>query len=133
MEPVAILLLAAVATLILAVISYGLHFFVALKSPPSKRAAWTAGSAYLVTTSFAIFGGVPGYELIAPAAVIPGALIAFWYWRAEFRDQWIQNPDIGPDGITLANDDWRIGLLRLLLIIAVAAITVLLRRYLKGD
>jgi hypothetical protein len=113
--------------LMIAAFSSGLRYFVALSSPPTQRAAWTAGSAYLITTTILIFVGISGYELLVPLAALPGGLIAFWFWRLDFRRAWIEDPESIPDGLTLANDDWRIGVLQLLALIILAIGIALLR------
>ena len=40
---------------------------------------------------------------------IPPALVAYWFWRREFRRAWVDDNDI-PEGVSLANDDWKVGL-----------------------
>ena len=44
------LILVGIGLAVVGLISLILSFFLALKSPPSKRAGWTAGVAYLVAT-----------------------------------------------------------------------------------
>jgi hypothetical protein len=107
------LLIVGAAFAILAVISFALHFFVALRSPPTQRAGWTAGIAYVLTTMIFAFGGMGGFELLGPVLAFPAALIAFIYWRSDFRKGWIDHPEELPDGVTIANDDWLAGLIRL--------------------
>ncbi len=92
-------------------ITFVLHYFIALKSPPSQRAAWITGIAYLITT--VIFSGARDFGIYAPLAAIPGAIVVFWFWRMDFRRGWIADPEAVPEGASLANDDWRIGLLSL--------------------
>lgn len=126
------LIFAAMGLGIVAVASFVLQYFVALKSPPSQRAAWTAGLAYLAATAVFLFGGPAGAEYASALICLPGALIAFWFWRSEFRRAWINNPDDVPEGQSIANDDWRIGLLRLLALVVVAVGAVLIKRALRG-
>jgi hypothetical protein len=99
--------------LMIAIVSFGLRYFIALNARPSQRAAWIAGIAYLATTIFIIFGGAapPEYAIFVPLAALPGGLVAYWFWRREFRQGWIENAEDLPEGVTLANDDWRMGLL----------------------
>ena len=121
------LFLAAMCLAVMSVASFVLHYFIALKSTPPKRAAWTAGLAYLGTTLAFIFGGVEGYELIAPIAALPAGLIVFWYWRMDFRKSWVDDPELLPEGANLSNDDWRIGVAIVATVIVAAAFKVLLR------
>ncbi len=113
--------------LIITMISLGLKFFVALRSPPTQRAAWTAGLSYILTTMVFVFGGVEGYEWAAPLVALPGALIVFWFWRKDFRRGWVDDPERLADGRTLQNDDWLTGLLQLLGLFAVAALAAYVR------
>ena len=122
------LMMVAMELAIVAVLSFGLHYFVALNSPPSSRAAWTAGLAYLITSIIFAFGFIPGYEMLAPVAALPGGFLAFWFWRAEFRRGWIEDPGLAPEGATIANDDWRIGLIQLLGLIAAGAAAAIARQ-----
>jgi hypothetical protein len=127
------LLLAGVGLLVLAVASFALHYFIALRAPPSSRAAWTVGTAFLITAAIFTFGGVPGYEIAGTLAAIPGALIAFWFWRGEFRRGWIADPTSLPAGLSIANDDWRVGLVKLIGLLAASAVMVLVRRAIQGS
>jgi hypothetical protein len=105
------LLMAAIAFLALAVVTWLLHFFVALKSPPMRRAAWTAGVAYVIVAVAVPFSLPEESWWEVPLAAVPGALIAFWWWRSDFRRSWIDPSGDVPEGVELANDDWRIGLI----------------------
>lgn len=84
------LLIAGAGFVVTYVLGVVLNFFVALKSPPIRRAAWTIGIAYVVTsiaTVFAMFvaksdpsapsGPFPLDPLIAPLFIVPGALAVF--------------------------------------------------------
>jgi hypothetical protein len=126
------LLLVGIPFVIIAFVSWLLHYFVALNAPPTRRAAWTVGIAYVVASAFWLFGGPEGDRWEGPFAAIPGALIAFWWWRDDFRRGWIDDSDGVPEGVELANTDWRIGLLGVGLLIAVAALKVFLRQASAG-
>ncbi len=102
-----------------ALITWLLHYFVALRSTPLKRAAWIVGIAYLVLAAVCIVAVPLEYWWAAPLAPLPGALIAFWWWRNDFQRDWIDDAQGVPDEVELATDDWLIGLLQLL-----AAVTV---------
>jgi len=116
-----------VTLLVIAFVSWILHYFVALGSPPAKRAAWTSGIAYLVAAVFCAFAAPSDYWWAAPLAPVPAALIAFWWWRNDFRRDWIGDSHGAPEGVELATDDWRIGLLQLLGAITLALGVAVLR------
>ena len=116
----------AISLLIMWFISVLLHYFVALTAPPWKRAAWTAGIAYLVTSLAVTFVTAGNPAPWAPLIALPGGLIIFWYWHRAFRRAWIDSADDLPEGMSEANDDWRIAVLRLLAIFAlVVGVTAL--------
>ena len=105
--------------LLIAFISFALHYFVSLKAGPNKRAVWTAGLAYVIASFILMFSLPSEQALYAPLAAIPGGLIAFLFWRNDFQRDWIEGPDQVPDDAELLDDDWRIGLLRLAILITV--------------
>jgi hypothetical protein len=110
------------------VLSMLLSFFIALGSPPAKRSAWTVGIAYLVAALGGVFADLQGYELAVPLILLPGALLVFFYWWWSFRRGWIEhNEDLPVDG-SVEDDDWRVGLFRLLLAVFVA-VSVAAARY----
>jgi len=109
-----------------------LHYFIALRSRPSRRAAWTVGVAYLIVVALLMWGAPVGYELWAVLASAPAALIAFWFWNHEFKRAWVDDPEMLPDGVTLLDDDWQSGLLRLALVIVVGVGIALFRMITKG-
>ena len=104
--------------------SWLLHYFVALRSPPTKRAAWIAGISYLVASAIWLLGGPEDYKWESPFAALPGALIVFWWWRVDFRRDWIDDAQGSTDGVELANTDWRVGILGVLGLIVAGAIKV---------
>lgn len=117
----------------IAPITIALRYFVALQAPPTVRAAWTAGIAYLGTTVFWLFGGPVDTQYWAPLIALPGGVIAFLFWRSDFRRGWIEDVEHMPEGVELANDDWAAGLVRLLGLVAAATIAALIRMYVKSD
>lgn len=119
------LLFAGMGLALVAVISVPLHFVIALRSPPSQRAGWSAGLAYLITGLLLYFGGMDLLDWLLPLFCLPGALIVFWFWRREYRRAWIDNPDLVPPGMTLENDDWRIGLATLFGFVFALAVKIL--------
>jgi hypothetical protein len=119
--------------LAVALVSWVLHYFVALTSPPIKRAAWTVALAYVVAALFCTFSAPEEYAWAAPLATIPGALIAFWWWRSDFRRAWLDSANDLPEGVELANDDWRAGLILLAGLLGFAVFKVLFRLIERGQ
>lgn len=114
------------------VISFVLSWFVALKSSPSKRAFWTAGIAYVIATFILLSDDFGGNEWAIPLIVLPGGLVAFFYWRLAFRRAWTSDPDVLAEGISLEDDDWRVGLLRFLALATVVLAAAFVRWSIKG-
>jgi len=104
-----------------------LSYFVALRSPPSQRAAWTAGIAYLLVALILIFGFLPGYELVSVLAAIPAALVVFLGCRLIFQRAWIDAADERADQDDIEDDDWKIGLFRLGAVVTVVVGIVALK------
>lgn len=109
-------------------ISNVLERFVALKSPPDKRAFWTVSPAILVAIAclepMVIGLEVPLY--FSGLILLPGLLV-FLMHRQDYRKSWIPDEEVTED-VSLQNDDWRIGLAAVL-IVALAAGFRLLWRY----
>ena len=105
--------------LLIAFISFVLHYFVALKSKPTRRALWTAGLAYVLTSLILLFGLPASQSFYGPLAAAPGGLIAFLFWKNDFQRDWIDSSEQIPEGVELLDDDWRIGLLRLAVLVTV--------------
>ena len=103
---------------------------VGLKAEPDRRALLTVLPAYIAVTLLSVFGmaGASFWPLIFPLAGAPIAFIIYWFWRKDFRSRWYENDDDLPDGTTLENDDWKIGLLAIFALIVVAAVKVFLTR-----
>jgi hypothetical protein len=118
---------------IIAFVSWILHYFVALNAPPTQRAGWTVGIAYFLASALWLFGGPEGDRWEGPFAAIPGALIAFWFWRNDFGRDWLDDAKGVPEGVELANSDWRIGLLGVAMLIAFAALKMVIRRASTGQ
>ena len=116
------LLFVAANLLIISMATIILHKFIALKMRPGPRAAWTIGIAYLLATAIWVFGGPPEAIAYAPLAAVPGALLAYWYWQGEFRRAWVEDPNQLPEGVNLANDDWRIGLFAVVAAVIIAVL-----------
>lgn len=94
-----------------ALVTAVLHYFVALTSAPSARAAWTAGISYFIVTAAGEMMIPVEYWWAPPLATMPAALIGFWWWRDDFQRGWLDDSVVVPEGVELANKDWRIGLL----------------------
>ena len=104
-----------------------LQHFVALTAPPTQRAAWTVGIAYVVVAVFCAFAVPEEVWWAAPLAPIPGALVVFWWVQRDWRHLWIDNSKGAPEGVELANDDWRVGLIFVAGVIAFAVLRALIR------
>lgn len=111
--------------IIIAIVSWVIHYFVALTSRPTERAAWTVGIAFVVAVVAWLFSG-EGAAWQAPLAALPGGLIAFWWWRDDFRRDWIDDAHGVPEGVELANTNWRIGLVGVVTFIALAGMKAML-------
>jgi hypothetical protein len=101
------LILAGLHLTIMSMISFALHFFVALRSVPVTRAAWTSGGALLAMTimtyGFDGFGEVLDEQALAiNLSASLSSLIIFLFWWSEFRRAWIADPDNLAAGVTLA-------------------------------
>lgn len=126
-------IMAAVGYLIIAGVSYVLHFIVALTSPPIKRARWTAGPGYIIaaaTLTSVVLAGEKDLEILGwcgPLLAVPGGLFWYRYWRKEFTRAWIDDCQGIPEDVELENDDWRIGFIGIVAIAAVVAAKVLFR------
>ncbi|NLR38533.1 hypothetical protein [Novosphingobium sp. ERW19] len=84
--------------------------FVGLQSPPIRRAVLTAASAYALCSGFLIFGGASEYAIWVPLVSIPAAIGVYHYWKAGFLRAWYDDPSQIPEGVGIANQDWRVGL-----------------------
>lgn len=119
---------AVLSLFIIAFIAAGLHYFVALNSPPRERALWTVGPAYFIC---ALFGVVPDNGPIPfwvwPFGAIPGAAIWYWFWLRDFQKRWYDSIEDLPDDVPLANHDWKNGLLTLAGAFVASLIIVLIR------
>lgn len=126
-------LVALIALLINMPISFVLYRFVALNAPPERRAFWTIFPGYIgaaASVGFGMSGLVnPILSVIIP---IPGALLCYWWLLHDLRKGWIDNPDDLPEGVTLANSDWRVGLAGVVALIIAATIKVMIRKSALG-
>ena len=120
------LMMIAIGFVFLAIISHFLRFFIALKSPPYRRALWTAGLAYIL--AIGLLAGAGGFTTGKALELIPGALIVYWYLGRDFRASWIENLEDLPRDVKLANDDWRLGLIVAILVAAAIALHAYLTR-----
>jgi hypothetical protein len=124
--------MAAVSLVVMGFISSVLRVFIALKSPPAIRAAWTAASSLLIMTLITfVFDGFGNafeeYELLFALTTTFCSLLVFAYWWYVFKRAWIADPDGLPHGVRLENDDWRLGLLMVIFAGAIVWIKVLLQ------
>lgn len=105
-------------------ISNVLKFFIALQAPPARRASWIVGLGYLGFAAGLLFSDLKGYEFWAPLVCVPGALLAYWLHYRQFRFAWVDGAEDLPDGVELANDDWRAGLIRLVAVVVLGLIAM---------
>ena len=110
---------------IIMMVAWGLHYFLALKSTPSIRAGWITGIGYIVASTVWIFGPTQEFAWLGPIAALPGAISIFLFWRKEFRYAWIDESHPLGEGDEIANHDWRIGLWLLIVVLLAAATKVL--------
>ncbi len=131
-----------IATYILCLV---LNFVVALKAPPNRRATWTVGIAYAVVSIAAVVAidsirrdpsapktPFPIEPLETPLLLVPGTIIIFLLMRWGYRSAWIDDAEELPEGLKLANDDWRRGAVSLLLIVVLLAARAIFRLYTRG-
>lgn len=106
---------------------WAFHFFIALRARPIRRAIWNVGPAFVLTVACAelLVGQMrgTGHEVLElafllPVIAFPGALIAFWYLRSNYVRLWVESPENLPEGVSIANDDWRVGLMFVLAALA---------------
>jgi hypothetical protein len=109
-----------------------LQHFVALSAPPTQRAAWTVGTAYVGVAALCAFAVSEEYWWASPFLPIPGTLLVFWWVRRDWRQLWIDDSQGIPEGVELANDDWRIGLIFVAGLITLALLRTLFRLVTSG-
>ncbi len=98
---------------------------VALKKGPDERALWTVGLAYAGASLVLIFaGGKFVSAWLAPIITLPSALALYFWQRSTYRKGWVADEDI-TEGMSLENDDWRIGILIIIALLAAATFKVL--------
>jgi hypothetical protein len=126
---VLISLMSLVISLTLALI---LSNIVALKSSPDRRALWTVAPGILLSVgvceSMAVEADMPFFSILFIA--LPG-LAVWWWFRRQFRRAWIPDDQV-PDGTALENDDWRVGVAAMLLLL-LAGIFKVIWRSLSGS
>lgn len=122
-------LFAGMAFIVNFFVGFLLYRFVALNSPPERRAFWTVFPGYIAAGLAMVFGmsGLVS-PLWSPIVPLPGALLMYWWLVRDLRKGWIENPEDLPDGVKLANSDWRMGLAGVAALIVAAAIRVMIRR-----
>ncbi len=98
---------------------------IALKKRPDERAMWTASLAYLGAAMLFVFMGgelIPVW--LAPIVPLPGALIIYFWLRNTYRKGWVEDDQI-VEGMSIENDDWRVGIGVIIAALVAAAIKVL--------
>jgi len=127
------------------ILRLALNFVVALKAPPNRRATWTVGIAYALVSIATVVAieailqdpsapkaPFPIEPLETPLLLVPGTIIIFLLMRWGYRSAWIDDAKELPEGVKLANDDWRRGTLALALVVAVLAARAIFRLYTHG-
>lgn len=117
----------ALPFLIIAIVSWVLHYFIALSALPDRRAAWIVGAGYLAAALTWSLVAPDGYRWEGMLTSAPGALLVYLYWRWVFRATWFDDTDGVPEGVTLANTDWRVGLFTVGLLALAALFRVVLK------
>lgn len=109
----------AVGALLVTAMSFGIVLisamifrrFIALKSKPDRRALWSVLPGFLISASLVVpmlneMGGL----ILAPLVAVGTGWIVFWMFRRDFRKAWIADGEELPGGVTLENDDWKVGI-----------------------
>jgi hypothetical protein len=118
-----------IGLIVVAPITFLLRYIIALRAPPDARAAWTAGTGFILAAILLIVvGSAGGHPFSAPLIAIPGALICYWALRADFRRAWINEGDPLPYRTHAAEDDWRYGLAKLVVIVVLGALVAWIRQ-----
>ncbi|ANU06337.1 hypothetical protein [Paraurantiacibacter namhicola] len=93
---------------------------VALKKKPQARALWTTSLAYAAAAILVMLWMGPMLPpWIIPLLPLPGAAVIFFWLRMNYRKAWLEDHQV--DGsIDLENDDWRVGIITLILIAVIA-------------
>ena len=143
--PLFAFLIAAGGFVAIYILCMALNFMVALKAPPNRRATWTVGIAYAVVSiaivvsiaSISRFPSAPKTPfpidpLEAPLLLVPGTIVIFLLLRWGYRSAWVDEAEGLPDGVKLANDDWRHGAIALLVIVGLLAARALFRHFVHG-
>lgn len=113
-------LVLAITTCVQMGVSFGLIKFVGLQSPPIRRAFLTAASAYAICVVLLVFGGINEYAIWAPLASLPAVPVNYFYWKSTFIKAWYDDPALIPEGLSISNQDWRVGIYVLVAVIVVA-------------
>ena len=117
-------LASAIALCVVFVISYVFSYFVALKQPPKERALWTVGLRFAAYMAIILTSLPSDYVLAATVSSILPTLLIYLYYKYGFLKIWYDDPSMIPNGVKIANDDWRVGLYLLI----AAAVVVLIKK-----
>lgn len=99
---------------IFCLVEYFFRHFVALSQPPKQRAMYTVGAASVVYFGL-IIAALPVRYLFVGIGPAPIAIFLMQlYWHRFFAKAWYDDPNDIPDGMTRANEDWRVALYALL-------------------
>ena len=125
-------------------LSFILDKVASLKALPDLRAKITVGVPYVVAVGFVaayVFSfaaddpsSVPMWVEVAgpPLFPLPGAALAYYYYRSDYRKRWVDHADELPEGVGLANDNWKTGVLILTGAVLFALLRLSFRQLLYG-
>lgn len=112
------LLMMGMAFMVNIFVSFVLSKIIALKFLPDRRAFWTVLPGYIAALGISIpLMSDLGYLTLAPVIAAPSGLILYWWYRTEFRKSWVDDVENLPENVTLQNDDWKIGLAGICLLV----------------
>lgn len=113
---------AAIAFSIVFIMTYFLSSFVALKKAPKERALWTVGVSYVGYLALLVSSLPSQYILAAVSLSVPTTFIIYLHFKRSFVKLWYDDPNMIPEHMKLANDDWRVPLYLLLAVAVVVGI-----------
>lgn len=96
----------------------------ALNERPDRRALWTTAAAYTGGTLVWTLGSgdfIPAWA--GPLVPLPGALVIYFWLRSIYREGWVDDDKV-PEGMVLANSDWRVGIGVVVAVAVAAAVKV---------
>lgn len=103
-------LYAGLAFCMLIPITWIANKIVGLREGPLRRAQLTAGIPYGLASIIGLFMAGSWVDMVlVPLLLLPGAIVIFFWLRADYRRGWVDEEEAIARGIKLENDDWRVG------------------------